>query len=168
MVKLQIHYPSYKPTIMSYCQFHQNAPAFSQFLSNGFGKYPRFSIRTGLANSSDIPYTNASIPTLTTTPIVTYTATTATSGGNITSDGGANVTSRGVCWSTSPNPTISGSRTLDGSFSGSFTSNITGLLGGITYYVRAYATNQAGTAYGNEVSFTTSVPPITAQHQVVM
>jgi hypothetical protein len=151
-------YPSYKPTIMSYCQFHQNAPAFSQFLSNGFGKYPRFSIRTGLANSSDIPYTNASIPTLTTTPIVTYTATTATSGGNITSDGGANVTSRGVCWSTSPNPTISGSRTLDGSFSGSFTSNITGLLGGITYYVRAYATNQAGTAYGNEVSFTTSVP----------
>ena len=153
-------YPSSKPTIMSYCQFHPQAPNFSQFLSNGFGKYPRFSIRTGLANASDIPYTNASIPTLTTTPIVTYTATTATSGGNITSDGGANVTSRGVCWSTSPNPTISGSRTLDGSFIGSFTSNITGLLGGTTYYVRAYATNQAGTGYGNEVSFTTSVPLI--------
>lgn len=78
----------------------------------------------------------------------------ATCGGNVTDIGAYDVTARGVCWSTSQNPTISGSHTTDGNGLGSFTSNITGLTGGATYYVRAYATNSAGTAYGNQVSFT--------------
>ncbi len=85
------------------------------------------------------------------------TATSVISGGNISSDGGATVTERGVCWSTSQNPTIANSKATDGSIgTGSFTTNISGLTSNMTYYVRAYATNSAGTGYGDEKTFTTS------------
>ena len=94
-------------------------------------------------------------PVLTTTNVSSITPSTARSGGNITSDGGSEVTARGVCWSTSQNPTITNLKTSNGSGTGSFTSDITGLSPGTTYYVRAYATNSAGTNYGNQVSFTT-------------
>ncbi len=97
----------------------------------------------------------ATIPQITTANITSITANTAVCGGNVTSDGYLSVTSRGVCWSTSPNPTINDSKTTDGTGTGSFTSNITGLIDGTTYYVRAYATNSKGTAYGEEKSFTT-------------
>jgi len=82
----------------------------------------------------------------------------AISGGNITSDGNCAVTARGVCWSTSPNPTIANSRTTDGSGTGVFASSLTGLTENTTYYVRAYATNCKGTSYGNEISFITASP----------
>ena len=73
-------------------------------------------------------------------------------GGNITSDGGSVVTQRGVCYSTSPSPTLNDSFTIDGTGTGSFISNLTGLMSDI-YYVRSYATNAVGTAYGNELNF---------------
>jgi uncharacterized protein (TIGR02145 family) len=95
------------------------------------------------------------IPLLTTTPITNVTATTATSGGNITSDGGATITVSGVCWSTTANPTTSDSKTTDGSATGQFVSEITGLTAGLTFYVRAYATNSVGTAYGIDMSSST-------------
>ena len=98
-------------------------------------------------------------PTLTTTVATGITSTTASSGGNITSDGGAQVTVRGVCWSTATNPDITNSLTSDGTGIGPFVSNITGLMPNTTYYVRAYATNSSGTAYGNEVIFTTMPIP---------
>jgi len=79
---------------------------------------------------------------------------TATSGGNITSDGGATVTARGVCWSLVQNPGTGSSKTVDGTGSGIFTSSITGLIIGETYYIRAYAVTNAGTAYGNQVILT--------------
>ena len=112
-----------------------------------------FSAYTNLAVAT-IPI----LPTLTTTDIIciTSTPTTASSGGNITSDGGATVTVRGVCWNTTDSPTTANSKTTDGTGIGIFTSAITGLIPGTTYYVRAYATNSVGTAYGNEVSFTTT------------
>lgn len=94
-------------------------------------------------------------PTVQTTSVSNITDATATSGGNVTSDGGAAVTARGVCWSTSQNPTINDNHTTDGTGEGSFTSNLTGLSPNTTYYVRAYATNVVGTAYGNEITFTT-------------
>ena len=100
--------------------------------------------------------TSASLPTVTTSSVIDITSSTATSGGNVTSDGGATVTARGVCWSISHNPTVSDSHTTNGMGIGSFTSSLTGLSSGTTYYVRAYATNSAGTSYGDEVSFTTS------------
>ena len=99
--------------------------------------------------------TRDGIPTLTTDSITSITAISATSGGNITDDGGLNVSARGVCWSTSPNPTVSDSHTTNGTGTGGFTSNITGLEIGTTYYVRAYATTNAGIGYGDEKVFTT-------------
>jgi hypothetical protein len=83
------------------------------------------------------------------------TQTSATSGGSISDDGGAAITARGVVFSTSLNPTISDSKTTNGSGIGSFTSSLTGLTANTQYYLRAYATNSVGTAYGNLVEFTT-------------
>jgi len=98
--------------------------------------------------------TAADLSAVTTTTVTGVTTTSATSGGIITTDGGGSITARGVCWSTTINPTISKSKTTDGTGTGSFLSSITGLTPGSKYYVRAYATNSAGTSYGNEVSFT--------------
>ncbi len=114
---------------------------------------------SGTTYGTQVSFTTASItvPVLAaTTQASSVTGTTASSGGNITSDGGASVTARGVCWSTTTNPTITDSKTADGTGTGAFSSSITGLTGGSQYYVRAYATNSAGTAYGTEISFTTS------------
>ena len=95
------------------------------------------------------------LATLTTSAVSSLTNISATSGGNITDDGGANITTRGVCYSINTNPTTADNITNDGNGTGSFTSNLSGLTASTTYYVRAYATNSAGTAYGNELSFTT-------------
>ena len=98
------------------------------------------------------------LPTVSTMGVTAITATTAVTGGNITDDGGSAVTARGVCWSTSHNPTTAGYHTSDGEGMGSFTSNLTGLTAGTTYFVRAYATNSNGTKYGDEVNFSTPIP----------
>ena len=100
---------------------------------------------------------SAGLPTVITNSMSDISETTATCGGNIVSDGGTPVTSRGVCWSTSPNPTINDFHTNDGIGMGSFISNITGLSHGTTYFARAYASNANGTSYGAEVTFTTSI-----------
>jgi Protein of unknown function (DUF1566) len=119
----------------------------------------------GTAYGNEVVFTTSSIllSTLTTTAISSITATTAVSGGNITDDGGGTITASGVCWNTSSGPTITNSKTSDGISTGGFSSSLTGLTGNTTYYVRAYATNKGGTAYGNEISFTTShlVPILT-------
>ena len=99
--------------------------------------------------------TPITVATLTTATVNTIAQTTAQSGGNITADGGSAITARGVIWSTTASPTIADSKTIDGTGKGNFSSSITGLAPYTTYYARAYATNSIGTAYGNEVSFTT-------------
>lgn len=118
----------------------------------------------GTAYGNQVTFTTPAIalPTITTTAAYSITGTTARSGGNISNDGGAGVTAGGVCWSTSANPTIADSKTTY--FNSSFYSNLVGLTENTTYYVRAYATNSVGTAYGNEISFTTptvSLPILT-------
>jgi hypothetical protein len=95
------------------------------------------------------------LPTVTTTAVSNITSFTAASGGDITGDGGSEVISRGVCWSTSQFPTIDDAHTTDGNGTGVFTSSITGLTPNTVYYVRAYATNAAGTDYGNQETFET-------------
>ena len=95
-------------------------------------------------------------PTVITTAISQINSTSAVSGGNVTSDGYSAVTVRGVCWDIATNPTLAlPTKTNNGTGTGIFASNITGLTKDITYYVRAYATNAIGTSYGAEFSFTT-------------
>ena len=96
-------------------------------------------------------------PTVTTSEVDYISAITAKCGGEVT-EGDYTVTARGVCWSTADNPTIDDSHTVDGGGAGSFTSNITGLTENTTYYVRAYATSSAGTAYGETMTFETNNP----------
>ena len=98
----------------------------------------------------------AILATITTTAANSVTAATASSGGTIASDGGSAITARGICWSTAQNPTIAlATKTSDGTGTGTFTSSIAGLIPNTTYYVKAYATNSVGTAYGTEITFKT-------------
>jgi len=94
-------------------------------------------------------------------PDITY--TTATAGGKITvsGTGSIRIVDRGVCYGTSPAPTISGPKVSSGAGTGTFTVSLTGLDSATTYYIRAYATKKNGvTKYGNELSFTTLIPPV--------
>ena len=97
------------------------------------------------------------IPSVTTGDITDITTTSAVCSSEVTEDGGAEVTARGVCWNTSEEPTTADAKTEDGTGMGIYTSDITGLTPNTTYYVRAYATNSEGTAYGEQKTFTTSV-----------
>jgi hypothetical protein len=119
----------------------------------------------GTAYGEELTFTTSTatigLATISTTAITNITSSSATSGGNITNDGGSTVTVRGVCWSTASGPTTDNSKTTDGANTGSFTSSITGLTANTKYYVRAYATNIAGTAYGSELSFTTNTTSAT-------
>jgi len=130
---------------------------------NGLSPNITFYVRAYASNSVGTAYgeqkvftTKQEMPTVATGEVTNITATTADCSGNVTSDGGSSVTDRGVCWSTSENPTTSNSKTTDGTGMGTYTSNITGLSPYITYYVRAYATNTKGTAYGEQEVFTTN------------
>lgn len=96
------------------------------------------------------------LATITTTSATSVTQTTAISGGNISNDGGATISSRGICYGLTSNPDTSNTYIPGGSGNGSFSSSISGLTQSTTYYVRAYASNSVGTAYGNQISFTTS------------
>lgn len=108
-----------------------------------------------LANSCQKKTDQGQPPVLTTWVVSLIKQTTANSGGNVTNDGGATIIARGVCWSSTQNPTISDSKTTDGTGTGTFTSAITGLTATTAYYIKAYATNSAGTSYGDEFHFKT-------------
>jgi len=97
------------------------------------------------------------VPTLATADIVDVTGNSASGGGMVLVDGGAAVTVHGICYGTNPSPTIEDGKTEDGNAAGPYVSVLNGLLGNTVYYVRAYATNSAGTGYGPEKSFKTEV-----------
>lgn len=118
--------------------------------------YATNAIGTAYSSASSFK-TLALTPTLTTTDFSAVTSNSFISGGIITNDGGSPVTARGICWSSNLNPTVSDNKTIDGSNSGSFTSSATGLNPATTYYIRAYATNSMGTAYGNQLTTKTSI-----------
>jgi hypothetical protein len=130
----------------------------------GLSSNTNYYVRAYASNKAGTGYGNnvsfvtlSAIPELTTSVVTLITKNSAQSGGKITLTGISEVTARGVCWSTEETPTISNYLTTDGSGSGSFTSTLTKLTPYTTYKIRAYATNSSGTAYGNEVSFTTSL-----------
>ena len=108
-----------------------------------------------LLDDSGVGTSNAVTPLVTTAQTEYITSTSAKFKGFVTASGGTPVTGRGFCWSTAPNPTVSDNHTVNGSGTGRFTENLAGLTPGTTYYMRAYATNSVGTAYGEQQSFTT-------------
>lgn len=135
--------------------FSSNLTQLSENTSYYVRAYATNGAGTGYGIQQIFTTMQSSLPILTTTNVSDITGNSAVSGGTISNNGGAFISDRGVCWSTDTNPTTSDSYSSSGSGSGSFISNLTGLSPITQYYVRAYATNSAGTAYGNEISFTT-------------
>lgn len=101
------------------------------------------------------PQPSVTTPTVITSNVSNITSNSAICGGEVTNDGGAEETERGICWSTNTNPTINNSHVAEGTGTGEFTAEMYGLDANTTYHVRAYATNEAGTAYGLDKTFTT-------------
>ena len=96
------------------------------------------------------------LPAVITSDVMNITESSAQCGGVITDDGGGNILAKGVVWSRKENPTVDlSTKTNDGTGLASFTSNISGLFSGTTYYVRAYVTNEVGTTYGEQKEFVT-------------
>ena len=152
--------------------------AFTKGLTS-LSNYTSYRVRAYATNSIGTSYgttvqmkTLATIPTVTTQAVSSILSTTATGNGNITATGGVNATKRGVCYNTTGNPTVADSKVeATGSFGiGAFTSLMTGLSPGIKYYVKAYAYNSEGYAYGAEVDFTTDkvAPTVTTQAPTVV
>jgi hypothetical protein len=115
---------------------------------------------SGKATFTTLPMAQSEVTTYEPTNV---THTHATCGGNVISDGGSEVTERGVCWATTPNPTTSGSHLASGTGTGDFSVNLSGLTANTTYHVRAYAVNEKGTAYGDDLTFRTvaySIPSV--------
>lgn len=104
-----------------------------------------------------LDYELCKTPQITTKQVTSIQTTSAQSGGQVIAEGGSAVTSRGVCWNTSQRPTISDNCTSDGSGPGSFSSNLNNLSAETEYYVRAFATNNFGTNYGNQINFRTQL-----------
>jgi uncharacterized protein (TIGR02145 family) len=153
-----------------------NGSGTGLFISSitGLNVKTTYYVRAYATNSDGTTYgneisftTNPSLAVITTTSVSSITTNSAISGGNILNDGGASVISYGVCWSSSANPIIDDYKSMDGSGTGSFTSSITGLTDLTTYYVRAYATNSVGTAYGNEISFITNPKIFTSRASII-
>ena len=117
------------------------------------------------SSTATVALTTANIPSITSTIASALTQTTATTGGNVTTNGGSTLLEKGICWSTSANPTILDTKVVNGTTTtGSYTAAIAGLVASTTYYIRAYATNSVGTAYGTQVSFTTLITPPTISY----
>lgn len=123
-------------------------------------------VRAWAQNSNGVWYgevknftTSSTTPVVTTSAMSNVTFETATTGGTIVATGGEEITACGVCWGTTENPDLTGLYTIDEAVDGVFVSEIDGLEPDMTYYVRAYATNVNGTAYGEQVSFSTSTEP---------
>mgnify|MGYP001488059388 CR=1 FL=1 len=125
--------------------------------------YATNSAGTGYGENKSFKTLDVSTPSVSTGDITDITATTATVSGDVTADGGASITERGICWSTSEDPTISDFKTTSGTGKGSFTGHLTDLTPYTGYYVRAYATNSKGTAYGYTRHFYTKKETFTDQ-----
>jgi uncharacterized protein (TIGR02145 family) len=154
------------PTL-SNSKTEKNAPlGIGDFTSNlinleaGTTYYVKAYLRTEneIVYGNEINFKTSAGFLVTTAALSAITSTSAKSGGEVLDDGGLSVTARGICWGTSPQPAISGNHTADGTGKGTFISDITGLSSGVTYFLRAYATNSSGTVYGSEINF---ISPVT-------
>ena len=153
-----------KPTLEKY--HTNNSEEAEVFVCTIYGLKPatRYYVRSFATNKNGTGYGDEVtfesggilVPEVGTDPVISsITTTSAVSGGFVGYNGGDSVTAKGVCWNTSTAPTLGNPHTMDGSGNEHFVSHLTGLTSNTTYFVRSYATNKAGTAYGSEVSFTT-------------
>ena len=161
------------PTITNYLGITYNGTGIGSFtdtmknLTPGQTYYVRAYATNGIGTNYGQQYSFKALPikpTVTTNAISYWNVYDANGGGNVTSDGGAYVSQRGLCWNTTGSPTLADNyNTHYNGGTGNYSLNISGLQPGTTYYVRAYATNSAGTSYGNEVTFTTNatLPSVT-------
>lgn len=117
--------------------------------------YARNEVGTAYSTRQQLVAIDYHLPTVNTTSASSNYYTTATASGKILSDGNQTVTERGICYSLVENPTIDDDKVVKGSGLGTFTCNLSGLTGGTTYYLRAYAINSVGVAYGEEMSVRT-------------
>ena len=138
----------------------ENKTEFTDNYADGLKIYYRIYLKAGKRETKK-QETYFGLPVLTTKPITDITYITSTCGGNIGDDGHLPITLKGVCWGISQNPTLNDFKTNDGNGTGSYVSNLTGLISNTTYYVRAFATNTIGTGYGDQISFTTLIIPPT-------
>jgi hypothetical protein len=145
-----------------------NGSGLGSFTSNITGLNPAtlYYVKSYATNSNgtdygtQISFTTPSVPVLdATTAATSITFTSALIGGNVTIDNGYAVTDRGFVWSTTPDPTTSNTKVPVAGTTGAFTATITGLTNTTLYYVRSYAINSQGTNYGDQISFSTAVPP---------
>lgn len=126
-------------------------------------KYYIFAYATSLVGNVEgdiLSFTTSNI-VIATTPLSSVTSTSASTGGTIRSDFTESVIERGVCWNTLPNPTISDSKTSDGSGIGSYGSDMIGLIPNTIYYVRAYVVTNQGTSYGDQIILKTMTGLVT-------
>lgn len=135
--------------------------AFASSLT-GLAEYTTYYFRAYATNSAGTGYgwnwnfkTKGTLPTVTTEQVLAVLSNKATVLGNVVSAGITAVTERGFCWNTSTDPTINNRKVVCGSGTGSFTGDLTILVPGTSYFVRAYATSTAGTSYGASITFTT-------------
>jgi len=153
------------PTLNNTCIFSGTGAGAFRVDITGLASNTTYYVRSFASNAIGTSYGNEilfatlpqTIPTLTTHAVYNISLTSAMSGGNISDDGGLPLLERGICWSLSPAPAITDSIDPQGTETGSYNALMNGLTSGTMYYVRAYATNALGTAYGNELSFTTNV-----------
>lgn len=142
---------------------------YELFPSNGETSITEQKTFHTLAVDSPVPPTPpvVELPAVVTIEVSGITANSAVCGGEVTNDGGAEVTERGICWSINANPTIADNHVTAGSGVGAFTASLDGLEANTTYHVRAYATNEAGIAYGQDVEFTTLQGGGSGDHEYV-
>jgi uncharacterized protein (TIGR02145 family) len=151
------------PTIKNNHSTESGDTGFFVSTLNGLQPATLYYVRAYATNKSGTGYGNEvtfesgpiQIAEVSTEQVSSINSTSGVSGGFIYYDGGASITSKGICWSTGIGPTLDNPHTMNGTGSEHFASQLDGLSGNTTYYVRAYATNSAGTAYGNELSFKT-------------
>ncbi len=135
--------------------YYVRAYATSNLGVTTYGNEISFTTGNGNGGGSDVH-----LPTVVTGEVTEIAETSAKCGGSVNDNGGAQIIERGVCWNTSPNPRLSNNHVSVGTGMGSYTGEMTGLVAGTVYYVCAYATNSAGTAYGDDISFSTKeLPP---------
>ena len=142
------------------------------FISNITGLEPNtdYYVRAFAVNSEGSSFGNertfrtlsVAAPTVVTADVTSIGVSEAVSGGNVTDEGGSEIVDRGVCWNQLGTPDENDTCVSANGQAGEFTSTITGLLHSTTYFVRAYASNEQVTAYGEEKSFTTLTlhPPV--------